>query len=77
MVSIEKAKLEYQVFLDYDFPKEIEKLVSDYRELLNELERTKAKCESKVIKEETNVKSRKATYLRYKNSLEETKEKAT
>ena len=74
VVSIEKAKLENLVFLNYDFPKQVEKLVSDYQESLNELERTKAKCQSRLIKGESNVKGKKATHLRYKNSLEEEKE---
>ena len=74
-VSIEKANLDHLVFLNYDFPKQVEKLVSDYREYLNELERTLAKCESKLIKGETNVNSKKATHARRQSSLEETRER--
>lgn len=71
--SIENAKLEYQLFLDYDFPKQVEKLFSDYEEALNELDRTKAKAKSELIKYETDVNSKKATYLERKNNLDKTK----
>ncbi len=73
-VSIEKAGLDHQLFLDYDFPKQVEKLVSDYRESLNELERTRAKCQSKIVKGETNVNGKKATHVRRKSSLEDVRE---
>lgn len=71
-VAIENARLEYQLFLNYDFPKQVEKLLSDYNESLNELERTKARCESEIIKYETDVSSKRASYLERKNNLEKT-----
>lgn len=69
--SMESSKLEYQLFMNYDFSKEVEKLVSDYRESLSELDRTKAKCESEIIKSEADVKNQKATYIERKNNLDE------
>jgi HlyD family secretion protein len=72
--SIENAKLEYQLFLNYDFPKQVEELLSDYEEALSELDRTKARCESEIIKYETDVNSKKATYLERKNNLDDTEE---
>ncbi|MCK4905578.1 efflux RND transporter periplasmic adaptor subunit [bacterium] len=69
--SSENSKLGYQLFLDYDFPKQVALLFSDYQESLREFDRTKAKCESEIIKSEANVKSTEATYLERKNNLSE------
>jgi len=70
-VDLEQAKLEYELFLNYDFPKKVEELLSEYTEALSELERVKARCKSKLIQAEANVKSKKATYLMNKNRLKE------
>ncbi len=67
--SSENSKLGYQLFLDYDFPKQVALLLSNYRESLRELDRTKAKCDSEIIKSEADVKSTEATYLERKNNL--------
>lgn len=70
--NLEMTKLKYQLFINYDFPKKVEQLLSDYRESLNELERVKDKCKAKLIQAESNVRSKKATYLMRKAKLEET-----
>ncbi len=72
--SLENSKLGYQLFLDYDFPKQVALLLSNYQESLSALDRTQAKCESEIIKSEANVKSTEATYLERKNNLNDTKE---
>lgn len=72
-VSLEEAKLEYKLFLNYDFPKQVEELLSTYRESLTGLETTKAKSASRLIIAEANVRSGKAIYLRYKNKLKKVK----
>ncbi len=72
--SLENSKLGYQLFLDYDFPKQVALLLSNYQESLRELDRTKAKCESEIIKSEADVKSTEATYLERKNNLSEVEE---
>lgn len=69
--SSENSKLGYQLFLDYDFPKQVALLISNYQESLRELDRTKAQCESEIIKSEANVKSTEAAYLERKNNLSE------
>lgn len=71
-VSLEQAKLDYQLFLAYDFPRQIEQLLSNYKEALAELERVKSKCQSRIIQAEANVKSRRATYNLTKLRLETT-----
>lgn len=73
-VSLEQAKREYQLFLNYDFLKQVEKLLSDYQEYLNEFERVKSKAKSKLIQAEANVKSKNATYIMNKNRLKDIKE---
>ncbi len=72
--SLESAKLAYQLFLDYDFPKQVALLLSNYQESIKELDRTQAKCESEIIKAEADVKSKEATYLERKNNLSEVEE---
>ncbi len=71
-VSLEQAKLDYQLFMTYDFPRQIEQLLSNYREAVAELERVKSKCQSRIIQAEANVKSRRATYNLTKARLETT-----
>ncbi len=71
-VSLEQAKLDYELFKAYDFPRQIEQLLSNYREAVAELERTKSKCQSRIIQAEANVKSRRATYMLTKARLDTT-----
>ncbi len=69
--DLERAELEYQLFLDYDFPKEAEKSYSDYRESLLEMERVLANCEARLIQAEASLKSRRTTYELNLSSLRE------
>ncbi|MBU0534172.1 MAG: HlyD family efflux transporter periplasmic adaptor subunit [Candidatus Omnitrophica bacterium] len=69
--SSENSKLGYQLFLDYDFPKQVALLLSNYQESLRELDKTKAKCGSEIIKAESYVRSSEAAYLGIKNNLSE------
>jgi len=69
--NLEMTQLEYKLFINYDFPKKVEKLLSDYKESLNELKRIKDKCKAKLVQAESNVRSKKATYLMKKSKLEE------
>ncbi|MCM8816770.1 MAG: efflux RND transporter periplasmic adaptor subunit [Candidatus Omnitrophica bacterium] len=71
-VSLEQAKLDYQLFQAYDFPRQIEQLLSNYREALAEFDRVKSKCQSRLIQAEANVKSKRATYNLTKARLENT-----
>lgn len=74
-VSQEKTGLNAQLFLNYDFPKQVEKLYSDYIEALANLERVQVKCQSKIVQNEASIKSYRATYMRQKNHLEELKKR--
>ena len=71
-VGLEQARLEYALFIKYDFAKQVEKYVSDYNEAGNDSGITKDKAKSKLIQVESNVKSKKASYESRKNQLEET-----
>ncbi len=68
-VSQEQAELEYQLFLKYDFTKQVEKLLSDYEEAGSELQRVKATAESKMIQEQANLRSKKSTHILNTNNL--------
>ncbi|HNQ35480.1 MAG TPA: efflux RND transporter periplasmic adaptor subunit [bacterium] len=70
-VALEQANLESRLFFNYDFPKQVEKLLSDYQESLKSLERTRANCRSRLIQGEASLKSRRSTYLLSKDRLEE------
>ncbi|HOL22455.1 MAG TPA: hypothetical protein PLQ41_06340, partial [bacterium] len=48
-VALEQVKLDYQLFIDYDFPRQIEELFSNYREAVAEYDRVKSKCQSRLI----------------------------
>ena len=70
-VNFEQAQLSYQLFINYEFPKNVEQLLSDYTESVAELERTKAKCNSKLSQAEADLKSKKATYKLNEKKLQE------
>ncbi len=61
-VNFEQAQLSFQLFINYEFPKNVEQLLSNYTEAIAELERTKAKAKSRLIQAESDLKSKKATY---------------
>ncbi|MGC8976261.1 MAG: efflux RND transporter periplasmic adaptor subunit [Candidatus Ratteibacteria bacterium] len=61
-VNFEQAQLSFQLFINYEFPKDVEQLLSNYTEAIAELERTKAKAKSRLIQAESDLKSKKATY---------------
>lgn len=70
-VNFEQAQLSFQLFLNYEFPKNVEELLSNYTEAVAELERTKAKCNSRLVQAESDLKSKKATYKLNEKKLED------
>jgi HlyD family secretion protein len=62
-----------QLFRRYDFPKEAEKLLSDYCESKRELERTHARCRSKLAQTNAQLKSTGATFDLQKERLDKLK----
>jgi len=66
----ERAEIALELFKRYDFPKEVEKLLSDYTEAGRELERTYARCRSKLAQAQAKLESAEATYSLQKELLE-------
>lgn len=69
-VETEQAETALELFERYEFRKQAEKLRSDYKEAVKELERIKAKNLAELSKAEAKLKSSEATY---KNQLDQLK----
>ena len=69
----EGAEIALKLFKLYDFPKELEKLLSDYKEAERELERTYARARSKLAQAQANLKSAQSRYQSRKERLNKTK----
>jgi len=65
-----RAKTAKDLFVRYEFPKEVERLFSDYREANRELDRTKARARSKLAQAEAKLRSEEARYLLEEERLE-------
>ena len=59
-VQVEQAETSLTLFLKYNFPKEIQKLRSDYFEAQRELERTQASARSKMAQRQAGLQSQQA-----------------
>jgi HlyD family secretion protein len=68
--SAEEALNLYQL---YDFPKETEKFLSDYREAQRELDRTKARARAQLAQARAKLVSAEATFSLQKERLEKLK----
>jgi len=66
----DQDKTAMDLFLRYEFPKQAEKLLSDYREAQRELDRVRASARSKLAQAQAQLGSKKATYLVQKERLE-------
>ena len=73
-VALEKARTAKDLFIEYEFPKEAEKCLSDCDEASRELDRTQARARSKLAQAQARLKSTEATYLLHKRRLEKLKE---
>lgn len=69
-VALEKADTAINLFKDYEFQKEAEKLRSDYQESVRDLDRIKAKNRSELAKAEAKLASASATYQNQVDQLE-------
>ena len=74
-LDIQKAQadISLQLFKLYDFPKQAEKLLSDYYEAGRELDRTYARSRSKLAQAMAQLKSAEATFQLRKDRLEKLK----
>jgi len=69
-IEREKAKTARDLFVKYQFPKDAEKLLSDYQEAGRELERVRAGARSKLAQAQAKFQSSQATYALQKELLE-------
>jgi HlyD family secretion protein len=69
-IQMARARTALELFRFYEFPKEAEKLLSDYNEAKRELERIEAWARSKLAQAQAKLDSRKATYALEKERLE-------
>ncbi|MGA1980025.1 MAG: efflux RND transporter periplasmic adaptor subunit [Sedimentisphaerales bacterium] len=69
-IQMDRARTALELFRLYEFPKETEKLLSDYNEANRELERIEAGARSKLAQAQAKLDSKKATYSLEKERLE-------
>jgi len=69
-VELEQAQTALDLFLRYEFPKQVLKLLSDLTEATRELERVKARARSELAKAEADRQSRQAHYMLQKDLTE-------
>ena len=69
-VTLEQSELNLKLFLDYDFIKETEKLLSDYQEAVLEVERTLVKNKSNLNKITVKFDTVKKKYSEHSEQLE-------
>ncbi|HUV41270.1 MAG TPA: efflux RND transporter periplasmic adaptor subunit [Sedimentisphaerales bacterium] len=62
-IAWQKAETAKDLFVRYEFPKEAQKLLSDYQEAERELERIEARARSKLAQAQAKLDSTKARYL--------------
>jgi HlyD family secretion protein len=73
-VALDKARTALDLFKRYEFPKEAEKLRSDYEEAQRELERIIAKNRAELSKADARLKSASATFVRKSEELKRLQE---
>jgi HlyD family secretion protein len=68
-VDQEKAQIAQDLFLRYEFPKQVEKFLSDYEEARRDLERTEARARSQLAQAKAKLTSADATLTLQKDRL--------
>ncbi|HNT87112.1 MAG TPA: HlyD family efflux transporter periplasmic adaptor subunit, partial [Candidatus Hydrogenedentes bacterium] len=61
-IALESARTSKELFIKYEFPKQAEKLLSDYEEALRKLERTRKQAVSQMAQAEAKLKSAEARF---------------
>ena len=70
IISLDSAKTSLSLFLAYDFPKEVERLYSDYKESQRQLERALASARSLEAQAMAKLKGAEATFNLQKQRLD-------
>jgi|GEM_PF-440483 len=73
-VELEQSKTALDLFLQYEFYKEAEKLLSDYEEAIQQLERTKARARAQEAQKKSSLEATRAKYELQQDRLAEYKE---
>jgi len=83
-VEVNQAQASYQIFVSYDFPKELTKRLSDVREAREELTRIKGTARAQLAQAANRQSTRQASYLltsnrvtRFRSQVEQCLIKAT
>jgi HlyD family secretion protein len=76
-IGVEAAKTSEELYLTYEFPKQAEKLISDYAEALNRISRARKQARAKLAQAQARLESSKATYNLQRNRLNELEEQIT
>jgi len=73
-IALDAAKTARNLFISYEFPKQAEKLLSDYDEALRSLERTKRSAVARLSQAEGKLRSAEARYQLQTREREEIQE---
>lgn len=73
-IQRDAARTSRDLFMTYEFPKELETLASDYEQRKRSLGRTHRQASARIAQSEANLRSQKATYDLQERRLEELKE---
>ncbi len=69
-IEEEKARIALTLFQLYEFPKQVEQLLSDYNEAGRELDRTKARARAQLAQAKAKLTSARSTFQMQKERLE-------
>ncbi|HPU96919.1 MAG TPA: efflux RND transporter periplasmic adaptor subunit [Candidatus Hydrogenedentes bacterium] len=72
LVASQAAETSKALFLKYELPKQVEKLVSDYEQALRNLDRAKKRAVSELAQAESKLNSARIRHMLQKKKLEET-----
>ena len=73
-IDLESRQTQRELFVNYEFPQELEDLVSDYQQAHRELDRTRRRAAAETAQAEAQLRSRKARYEMQEQRVEELEE---
>ncbi|MFP4192885.1 MAG: efflux RND transporter periplasmic adaptor subunit [Candidatus Hydrogenedentota bacterium] len=73
-IDLQSRETERELFVNYEFPQELEDLVSQYQQAHRELDRTRRRAAAETAQAEAQLRSRKARYDMQEERVEELEE---
>jgi RND family efflux transporter MFP subunit len=70
-IKVESAKVARELYIKYEFPKQVETLLSNYEESLAALERKRAEAAAKLLQSEARLRSAEKDFLRDGQQVQE------